>query len=126
MILNHRLFAVHREIQYYTDDVNFRIDQKGFSSISYTLMYSHLHIYMYKDPFIRREARGTRTYFIAVNVLLFVYETQQKELDIHYNLDEISQLGRNVLVYNICRCVLEETSWDKMFLVSNILEPTKL
>ena len=92
MILNYRLFPVHRKIQYYTDDVNFRIDQKGFSSISYTLMYSQPRIYIYTDPCIRREAKGTGTYF-AVNVLLFVYDTQLEELDIHYNWDEISQFN---------------------------------
>ena len=41
MILNYSLFSIHRKIQYYMDDVNFRIDQKGFSSISYDLMYFH-------------------------------------------------------------------------------------
>ena len=39
MILNYSLFSVHRKIQYYMDDVNFRIDQKSFSSIYYGLMY---------------------------------------------------------------------------------------
>ena len=64
MILNYSLFYVHRKIQYYMDDVNFRIDQKGFSSVSYNFMYFHpaAHIYIYKDSCIRREVRGTGTY----------------------------------------------------------------
>ena len=46
MILNYSLFSVHRKIQYYMDDVNFRIDQKGFSSLSYNSMYFHPRIYI--------------------------------------------------------------------------------
>ena len=64
MILYYSLFSVHRKIQYYMDDVNFRTDQKGFSSISYDLMYFLPRIYIYKDSCIRREARGTGTYIL--------------------------------------------------------------
>ena len=90
MILNYSLFSVHRKIQYYMDDVNFRIDQKGFSSISYDIMYFHPRIYICKDSCIRREARGTGTYVLYL-LVLFVYGTQLEELDIHHNLDEISR-----------------------------------
>ena len=47
MILYYSLFSVHRKIQYYMDDVNFRIDQKGFSSISYDLIHISYPAYTY-------------------------------------------------------------------------------
>ena len=47
MILYYSLFSVHRKIQYYMDDVNFRIDQKGFSSISYDLIQISYPAYTY-------------------------------------------------------------------------------
>ena len=73
MIFNYRLFSVHRKIQYYTDDVNFRIDQKGFSSISYTLMYSQPRIYIYTES----------VYMYMRSVLqTLVLEERQKEQEL--------------------------------------------
>ena len=94
MIFNHSLFSGHRKNQYYMDDINFRINQKGFSSISYYLMYFHPRKYIYKDTCIRREIKGTGTYvlYLLSRYCLYIYGTQLEELDIHYNWDEISQI----------------------------------
>ena len=91
MILNYRLFSVHRKIQYYTDDVNFRIDQKGFSSISYTKCIPTPAYTYIKTLVLEERQEEHKLTLLAVNVLLFVYDTQLEELDIHYNWDEVSQ-----------------------------------
>ena len=90
-ILNYRLFSVHRKIQYYTDDVNFRIDQKGFSSISYTTCIPSPAYTYIKTLVLEERQEEHELTLLAVNVLHFVYDTQLEELDIHYNWDEVSQ-----------------------------------
>ena len=75
------------------DDVDFRIDQKGFSPISYTLMYFHPAYTYIKTLVLEEGQEGQKVILFAVNVLLFVYGTQLEELDIHYKWDAMSRFN---------------------------------